>query len=72
VSNTCGCQVPVESNDSAETKAYLTTLAEIQQRHCNIACSAIACLPLQHATCVSAQGQSGGLCVALNAVPAAH
>ncbi|HEX3776080.1 MAG TPA: hypothetical protein VHV51_16525 [Polyangiaceae bacterium] len=71
VNDSCGCQVPVESNNSAETEAYLATLKQIQQRRCSVLCSAIACLPVQHASCVSSlQGQSSGMCVTLNAVPA--
>ena len=64
VNTTCGCQVPVESNDSDETKAYLATLKRFQDKPCVIACTALACLPIQHAQCQS-QGQSGGMCVAV-------
>ena len=64
VNTTCGCQVPVESNDSDETKAYLATLKRFQDKPCIIACTELACLPISHAQCQS-QGQSGGMCVAV-------
>ena len=64
VSITCGCQVPVESNDSDETNAYLATLKRFQDKQCVIACTALVCLPLQHAQC-QAQGSSAGMCIAV-------
>ncbi len=68
VNTTCGCQVPVESNDSAETKAYLATLAQIEQQHCVQACPALACVVAAHAQCKS-QGGSGSMCVAAPLTP---
>lgn len=68
VSETCGCQVPVESNDSAETKAYLATLALIEQDHCVQVCPALACVVAAHAQCKS-QGGSGSVCVAAALTP---
>jgi len=62
VSTTCGCQVPVESSDSEETKAYLVTLKRFQDQHCVIACAALVCPPIQHAQCQS-QGSSTGMCI---------
>jgi hypothetical protein len=67
VSATCGCMVPVESDDSPETKAYLATLASIQEKHCIQACPAIACV-LGHAECKS-QGGSSSACVAAPLTP---
>jgi len=68
VNTTCGCEVPVESNDSAETKAYLATLAQIQEQHCVQACPALACVVAAHAQCKS-QGGSGSMCVAAPLTP---
>jgi hypothetical protein len=67
VSATCGCQVPVESDDSPETKAYLATLALIQEQHCIQVCPAIACV-FGHAECKS-QGGSSSVCVAAPLTP---
>jgi hypothetical protein len=65
VSTTCGCQVPVESADSDATKAYLATLKRFQNKGCSVACSALVCLPIQHAQCQS-QGQAAGMCVGIS------
>jgi hypothetical protein len=67
VSATCGCMVPVESDDSPETKAYLATLALIQAKHCIQVCPAIACV-VGHAECKS-QGGSSSACVAAPLTP---
>jgi hypothetical protein len=62
VSTVCGCQVPVEANDTAATRAYLATLKSFRDQHCVIACSKIACLPNVGAQCQPLN--SGDRCVA--------
>jgi hypothetical protein len=66
VANVCGCQTSVETNDSAATQAYLATLERIQDKHCAIACSALACLPSQRGVCESLVGTTvSGLCASV-------
>jgi hypothetical protein len=66
VTTTCGCQTPVESSDSAETKAYLATLKRFQDKHCVIACTALVCLPFQRAQCKAQGSAGGGVCIAVS------
>jgi hypothetical protein len=63
VANVCGCQTWVETNDSAATQAYLATLKRFQDKHCVIACSALACLPSQRGVCESLG--ASGLCASV-------
>ncbi len=51
VKTTCNCEVPVESEGSAETQAYEATLKQINQKKCSQVCAAIACSPVNHAQC---------------------
>jgi hypothetical protein len=62
VSTVCGCQVPVEANDTAATRSYLATLKTFRDQHCVIACSKIACLPSLGGQCQPLD--SGDRCVA--------
>ena len=51
VATTCGCEVPVEKNESAETKAYLATVNEIHQKMCQQICPLVACVPVSGPEC---------------------
>ena len=51
VKTTCNCEVPVESEGSAETQAYEATLKQINQKKCTQVCPAIVCLQVTHAQC---------------------
>jgi len=62
VSTVCGCQVPVEANNSTATQTYLATLKSFRNQRCVIACSKIACLPNFGAQCQALD--SGDRCVA--------
>jgi hypothetical protein len=66
VASVCGCQTSVETNDSAATTAYLDTLKRFQDKHCVIACSALACLPSQRGVCQSQGPSVGGSCVSVS------
>ena len=70
VNNLCGCEVPVQRDSSAETKAYLATLKQIEKQKCSQICPAIACFPVNHAQC-KPNSQSGlvGTCVSNFATP---
>jgi hypothetical protein len=65
VASVCGCQTSVETNGSAATNAYLDTLKRFQNKHCVIACSALACLPSQRGVCQSQGMSTSGLCVSV-------
>ncbi|MET0792821.1 MAG: hypothetical protein ABW061_14975 [Polyangiaceae bacterium] len=70
VKNPCKCEVPVNRQDSDETKAYQATLDELNQKKCVQVCTAIACLPVAHAQCVSSNSTgSTGTCSASHAIP---
>ncbi len=70
VPNLCNCEVPVHSEDSAETKAYRATLDQLDKKKCIQVCTALACLPATHAVCkASAPGSAAGTCVASYATP---
>jgi len=66
VSTLCGCQVPVERANSAETNAYLATQKQIEKQHCVQLCPAIACFPVNSAQCKASPGSTAGTCVASN------
>jgi len=66
---TCGCEVPVESNDSAETKAYAATLAAISAANCHQLCPQIACLSVHAATCVANADSTIGHCMSMPILP---
>lgn len=59
VETTCGCQVFVQRDDSAETNAYEDTLKQIEKKKCIQQCPAIVCAPANFAQCKVAQG--GGI-----------
>ena len=65
VTEPCGCERPVESKDSLETKAYLATLEQIHQKKCAQACPAIACLVADHAQCSVMTGSAVAHCAPL-------
>ena len=69
VTTQCGCQVPVQRTESAETKAYLKTLKEIEDKHCIIACTAIACMAASNAQCKASGSSAMGTCVATSHGP---
>ena len=62
VTEPCGCERPVESTDSLETKAYLATIAQIHKKQCTQACPAIACLVADHAQCSVTTGSTVAHC----------
>jgi len=64
VTTQCGCQVPVQRTDSPESKAYLKTLKELEDKDCIVACTAIACMSVSNAQCRSSSSSSMGSCVA--------
>jgi hypothetical protein len=64
VTNPCGCQVPVHRTDSAESKAYLKTLNQLEDKDCAIACTAVACTSVNNAQCRSSSSSAKGTCVA--------
>ena len=64
VNNLCGCEVPVQRDNSAETQAYLATLKQIEKQKCTQVCPAIACFPVSFARCkANSPGSTGGTCV---------
>jgi hypothetical protein len=70
VHNLCNCEVAVNRKDSAETKAYEATLAQLEKKSCVQACTAVACQPATRSTCqASALGSVTGTCVAMFASP---
>ncbi len=67
VSSECNCPVPVNSQNSAATRAYTAALEQYKKR-CAVACAAVLCAPAIGARC-QGQGngpQSSGQCVASN------
>lgn len=70
VKNTCGCEVPVQRDDSAETKAYLSTLKKIAAKNCATVCTAQACRLVTDAECKSSSGpDDAGVCTAVSIGP---
>jgi hypothetical protein len=70
VKNSCKCEVPVNREESAETKAYEATSEQLDKKKCVQLCSALACLSATHAVCkASALGSTAGTCVASYAQP---
>jgi hypothetical protein len=68
--NLCKCEVLVNREESAETKAYRATLDQLDKKKCVQVCSALACFPANHATCkASSPGSTAGTCVTSYAVP---
>lgn len=65
VKNLCNCGVFVNGKESAETKDYEATLAELSKKKCVQVCTAVACLPATHASCkASSLGSATGTCAA--------
>ena len=70
VDTACNCEVPVEKNDSAATKAYLATLKELNAKHCLPPCGSLACSPVTRAECkADSAGSSKGTCSASFGLP---
>ena len=63
VTTTCKCEVPVQKDTSAETKAYLSTLKQINAKNCVQVCTALACSPADNAQCKASGGSDTGSCV---------
>ena len=68
VTSPCNCEVPVEREDSAETKAYLATLKQLDKKKCALLCPASVCLPANHAQCSAPASGIIGVCTASLAV----
>ena len=64
VSNLCGCAVPVQRDDSPETKAYLATRKEMTKNHCSQICPAVACMLFTNAQCSAPGSSTVGTCSA--------
>ncbi len=64
VKTPCNCEVPVQRNASSETKAYLNTLKQIEDKDCVQVCTAIACPSLSNAQCRTSGNSNMGTCVA--------
>ena len=69
VKNTCNCDVAVQREDSAETKAYLSTLKQLKAKDCVTVCTAIACRLVDDGECKASGSGAMGLCVASNSGP---
>ena len=69
VTTTCGCEAPVEKSDSTETKAYLSTLAQIKQKNCRQNCPLIACVPVTNPQCTVPSGSSSTVGACANGLP---
>lgn len=70
VKNLCKCEVPVNREESAESKAYQATLAQLDNKKCSQVCAAIACFPATHATCrANTFGSTAGTCTVSYAQP---
>ncbi|HYQ00090.1 MAG TPA: hypothetical protein VER96_15550 [Polyangiaceae bacterium] len=66
VKNTCGCEVPVQRDDSSETRAYLATLKKIDAKNCTTVCTAQACKVVTDAECQSSGSDGAGVCTAVS------
>jgi hypothetical protein len=69
VTTTCGCEAPVEKNDSTATKAYLSTLAEISQKNCHQNCPLIACVPVTNPKCSVPVGSTSAIGTCTSGLP---
>jgi hypothetical protein len=63
VTDTCGCQVPVESTTSAASKTYLATLKTIAARKCARPVGCHACVKVNFALCSPSGKGNAGKCV---------
>jgi len=66
VMNQCNCEVSVQRVDSAETKAYLDTLKQLQKKNCAIACTTLLCKPVSDGECKQSGSSTAGLCVGVS------